>query len=322
MALLATGGFVLGLELGTPESLRAAPLSTDDTDGDGLVDVLETVRWMDPYQADSDGDGFSDLEELARHGDPQDAASLPRSPTSGSDVGIASFSVGSELHTLLAFYGEGPALFQRELSVGVAVFGQLFELPPSVYLQNASVAVLPAAGPAANLIVVDTVAPVGLLHALGSYSVYATLADMGGPVDTADTLNLVSGPGYVPLELVTPPSWFLPHGDETYVAIQSQATVPGVSGIGGGGHPPPPPTPTGTGIYRPLVPGGGVPVTWSQGEVCVQQTTSTGGGGGAMTRHLVQSASCQEADGSCSSVCTSLTGGIVETLDPISLIGG
>jgi hypothetical protein len=313
MALLTTGGFVLGLEIGKPEALQAFPLATNDTDGDGLADIVEQVRWTDPYVADSDGDGFSDLEELARHGDPTDATQLPRPAMGGTDAGIATYTSGAELHTLLTFYGVGTALFERRISVGVAVFGQLVELPPQVYLANARVSVLPAADPEAEVIVVDTVAPVGLLHALGSLSTYTTLADPGEPVNIADTANLYSVGGVVAVELAAPPSWFQPEAERSYI-MQSQSST----GSGAG----PSVTPGGGGLYRPLSGGSGtVPVTWNPGEVCVQKTTVVGGNG-TMTRHLIQQASCEEADGSCASTCATLPGGYVETLDPITLIGG
>ena len=52
-----------------------------DSDGDGLPDVWEAARGLDPLvadgQGDTDGDGWSDFDELIRGSDPNDAASQP-----------------------------------------------------------------------------------------------------------------------------------------------------------------------------------------------------------------------------------------------------
>jgi hypothetical protein len=59
-------------------------LGAPDTDGDGLSDYLEVVKYgTDPSGADTDGDGFSDGEEVAAGTDPLDPSSHPGASSGG-----------------------------------------------------------------------------------------------------------------------------------------------------------------------------------------------------------------------------------------------
>jgi len=54
----------------TDESLSLAE-RTQDSDGDGVADLYETVYYnTDPQRADTDGDGVNDLEEIIAGRDP------------------------------------------------------------------------------------------------------------------------------------------------------------------------------------------------------------------------------------------------------------
>lgn len=52
-----------------------SPTDFADTDKDGIVDLQEKLRGLNPNAADSDGDGVNDLEELRRGTDPLNASS-------------------------------------------------------------------------------------------------------------------------------------------------------------------------------------------------------------------------------------------------------
>ena len=62
-------------------TISGAGAITRDSDGDGVADVFEAARGMNPladdFSLDSDGDGFSDFEEHVRGADPSDAEDLP-----------------------------------------------------------------------------------------------------------------------------------------------------------------------------------------------------------------------------------------------------
>lgn len=326
---LAVGCFAIGLTLGGAHPLDAAPLGpggSGDADGDGLSDLLERVRWTDPFEADTDGDGFGDLEELARHSDPVDAESLPRFAQDGTDVGLAAVVEGGKLKTEIALYSEHGALFDTKFTMGAAIYGMLFELPASVYLADATVTLHRAAGRDARLILVESRMPQEIVGVFNELSLYATLGPLDSPhATTASVLNL-SVEGEVVLEYVEPPSWLLPPevlpSGPISLAVQSAGTGPGTTvgvppgpGQGGGGR--------GAGLFRPIAGKGSVPSSWAPNKVCVQLTQVSGGSGPVLTTEVTQ-ASCQDVDdvGCSASSCASKVGTTKEVLDPAALIGG
>jgi parallel beta-helix repeat protein len=63
---------------GLAHSVDLYPITGEDTDEDGLVDILETTYYLtDPNNPDTDGDGYSDGTEVAHDTDPLDPESYP-----------------------------------------------------------------------------------------------------------------------------------------------------------------------------------------------------------------------------------------------------
>jgi hypothetical protein len=77
-------------------------------------------------------------------------------------------------------------------------------------------------------------------------------------------------------------------------------------------------------IYVPLSvdDSGDLPVSWTQGSVCMQTTSAVGSDGAAITQQ-VDSADCQPGfDSACPSTCAASVGTTFTTIDPVVLIGG
>jgi hypothetical protein len=77
-------------------------------------------------------------------------------------------------------------------------------------------------------------------------------------------------------------------------------------------------------VYIPIstIGGGDIPATWSEDEICYQETIVVGVQNGIVT-HEVISAECLEGwDARCRSDCGSSVGESFTTFDPLGLIGG
>ena len=94
-----------------PESSASSPVdlmadTTDDSDGDGLTDGMEThIHNTNPDLADSDQDGITDDEELALGTNPNDADSDDDGSTDGDEIQYGTAVLDSSNH-LLQISGE------------------------------------------------------------------------------------------------------------------------------------------------------------------------------------------------------------------------
>lgn len=308
---LAIGGAWLGGQLTAPPALRADTSSSTDSDGDGLGDKVELVRWLDPFAADSDGDGWSDLEELARQTDALDIGSFPEPAPEGLDVGLAAFTDGNDLHVLTAIYAEAGDLSNLDFRNGISLAGSVIEIPHSITLANAVISLVPAKQAGDIVVLIDSSYSSGLVGAFGSMGIYTTIGHMGQDPITADTLNLVASGGVL-LEATAPPmaqTSGAPGGGAAGVSSRDSSSSPGSSGQSQGN------------VYRPLGGGEEIPSSWEPGEICFQATSPVSASGG-LVQHVVTEAACEAADAYCVPGCANLAGTTIDFLDPLALIGG
>ena len=284
---LSAGAFLFGLELEASPELLAMTTGVSDHDGDGLVDVQETILRTDSLAADSDLDGFSDLEEFARGSDPTLFASVP-GPDAVS-IAMTGRAKDGVFRAVTALYVAGGDLTGASLTFGVLLGGQLVPLDPMLFFAGANLSVLPAATAGDQIYLLETPFPEPLVMALGSTGIFATYTTPGSAVVThATALNLQGINGVVAQ------------------VVQTSGT-PGGSGS----------------LYRPLADDPDIPVTWDPAQVCVQDLTTVGVVG-AVLQQQVDDAFCDPiaADSYCPPDCTNLTGQLQELIDPLALIGG
>ena len=277
--------------LAGPEApLRANGESTDDTDGDGLNNVLEAGLAISPDLVDSDGDGWNDAEEMARKSLPHVHSSVPESAV--ASVGMQACMLQAKLNVSAAVYLPSASLSETELEFGVYAAGRWVPLPASSYASSLTFATVPTREPGQALVVVSAILPTFPLNRTGAMSVYARLR-VEGSVASAAVLNLVLRQ-LVPMQILTPAE-VSPLAEELL----------------------------GTGLlYRPLG-GSQVPSTWTSGEICFQRLESVGTHGAVVTQE-VTSASCISGwDGYCDSgSCSASVGTTVDLVDPSALVGG
>lgn len=266
------------------DQLAAAPLGSLDLDGDGLVDVQESILQTDAFQTDSDGDGFSDLEEFSRGSDPTLFADVPATPDAA--VAMTGRAQNGTFRAVTALYVPGGSLAGATVSFGVLAGGVMAPLDPLLLFAGANLTVVPTGTGSDVVYLLETPMPESLIFALGSVSFYATYASAGSPtVETAAAINL-----------------------ETVNGVVTQIAG-GTSGPGS--------------TYRPLADDPDIPANWTPAQVCVQNLTTVGVVGSVL-QQVVDSASCEpiQSDSYCPPDCSNLTGTTRELIDPLGLIGG
>lgn len=284
-ALLAAGGFALGLALGEPRTVEAQITASQDLDNDGLIDEIELILGTDPFTNDTDQDGYGDLEEVARHSNPLITSSIPEAePVAVAMVGRAS---AGTLEIVLPLYLEQGNLAGLDFSIGMRLGQSVFEIDPAVWLPMATYSVHPGAIPGDAVIVLKLQIFESFVTGVGNLSFYATATPAGaaGPV-TAGVLNLVS---------MSP------------VTVQ----VIGLEDTGS----------EFSSAYRPLNDAPEIPASWSPGELC-SRTTEPVGLVGSVVIQEVTDARCDTADGYCIPTCADSIGEQEELLDPLALLGG
>lgn len=296
------------------ESLVAQPLHatefdearyTLDTDGDGLPDVYELVRYTSPGFADSDADSFEDLEELARGTKIHDPTDMPVAPARvrmgmTACVDPDSVRVGSSL-----FFGAGDS---GNYSLALAILGRgRFKVLPgwlateiSTIQQVTRTSTGTGGGslPQGDLFFMEARLPKAWVTSAGSlnFILFAIHNSTGRPVAAA-SMNLVAfandqivmeeATENLPYSLPTPPGSNPPQASHVYVPL------------GGGSGP------------------SSIPTTWTMASVCVTSSSQVGAGGGLVTVEVVD-ASCQTVfDGRCPSTCNSKVGSTYQTIDPL-----
>jgi hypothetical protein len=280
---LSAGGYLFGLSFEEGQ-LAAAPLGSADLDGDGLVDVQESILKTNAFAADSDGDGYSDLEEFSRGSDPTLITDIP--VVSNGSVAMTGRVQSGVFRAVTALYVPGGSLVGASVSFGALIGGTLVPLDPLLLFAGANLSIVPTGTGSDAIYLLETPIPESLVLALGNSAIYATYSPPGATtVETASAINLMAINGVV-----------------------TQIT----GGTGG----------TGT-TYRPLSDDPDIPATWTPAQVCVQNL-STVGVVGAVLQQQVDSAACEslETNAYCPPDCSNLTGTTQEIIDPLGLIGG
>src|SRR5437867_1381655 len=130
LAIAVSAGAYVAVRAHEQPHLYAQGSGLPDTDGDGLVDVLEKVLGTSVTTADTDGDLYSDAEELARKSSPIYAQFTPESEQ--ISVGMCAFATSSVVHLVIAAYIPDGNFQTMGIQLGAAVSNRLLEMPPSL----------------------------------------------------------------------------------------------------------------------------------------------------------------------------------------------
>lgn len=315
-ALILGSAAFLGIDVARPAPPVAASVSyAPDTDGDGLVDIVELSLGTLVRCADTDGDGISDGEELARNSSPRRAFSHPRQRP--VDVGIIAHSYDRMVHVQLIVYSADGELRGKNIAIQALAGpeGRAVEIPASTLIRLGGLTSLPASD-GGTLFVLDLPVRPRTIYTSGSLSIAASVAaPLTGEPGSADVLDLVNIDGTIcqRVDGDRVMSSALPSGDS------GKDVVVDASGSAEG-------TPS---VFLPVFgPGLGDPVSGNTvssstpGQICVQQTVAVGVAGGSVVQEVVAAECVEGWDGFCSTACAGSVGDRVRTLDPITYSGG
>lgn len=264
-----------------------------DFDRDGISDEQELVLGTSPYRADSDRDTYSDLEEHARATDPLDPDSLPGSDEYG--VGMCANQDGDMLNVLTSVFVDESRIGSLSFEVGIVIRGQAWRFAPTNF-RNCRGFLRGANHRGDRLAGIEVAIPASTVRRRGQLSMFSIMRDTapGGSDPVVSMLNLVDFSGVI-------------------MAIEP---VPiGINNFTGG-------QPSQGVQYRPLAGDSQIPITWSNGEMCMQSTAAVGMAGVNII-HEVQSAGCVSMDTFCSpGDCSASVGQPLALPDPAALAGG
>jgi len=313
------------------QALNAAASVALDSDGDGLVDLVERQLGTLINVADTDGDGIGDGEEVARGSSPRLAHSAPRQRA--IDVGIVVHSRESMLHMQLLIYVADGDLRGKNLVVNAFAGeeGRVVQIPTDVLVRTGGLTSFDAGygsdgDSAGEIFVLDLPIRPRIVYTSGSLSLSASVAAPGtGQPGTAATLDLVNIDGTICQRV-----------DGSRILAASNLKDPDPSGGGLSGTYDASGGVQGYGsIFQPIYnpganPGGGArtgsgnsnPSTAVPGQVCIQQTETVGVSGGTVVQEVVSAICFDGWDGFCSPSCLGSVGQRIRTLDPIIYSGG
>lgn len=303
-----------------PQPLRAAASPALDTDGDGLVDVIEHQLGTHSRLADTDGDGLSDAMEIARGSSPRHADSLPKKQRP-MDVGIVVHGIDEMLHLQFLVYSEDGNLRDKHMLVtAMAGRGRLVEVPVSALVRLGGLSVVERDARGGSLFLLDLPIHPRTVYGASSVSVSASVAAPATKLPgAADVLDLVNVEGTICARV-----------DGTRLMASSTGGGGQNVNINAGGAAQntgsiflPVFRPTGSDINNDTeTPGGENPSTATPGQICVQRTMAVGVVGGAIVREVVSS-DCEEGwDGYCSASCSGSVGDRFRSIDPVAFAGG
>jgi len=264
-----------------------------DTDGDGLVDELESVLGTWPCQADTDGDSFSDLEEVARESNPLDSSNFPL--TLDPSVAMVGFQLGRRVHIATLVFVPDGNLHTKCLRFGARVGEQMFPVSLAAMRGGAPIRVRNGSALGSKIVVLDPLIRAEAVLARRGASVFATLAQQGTYLD-AETCDFAALQGSL----------------YQFVRISGAGmTMPAPGGTGIGlGH-----------AYRPIDPSNQSPSN-AMGEICAQTTTVVRVVGAVVTHEVIAADCVPGWDTFCPPGCVNTVGSTVRSIDPAALIGG
>ena len=320
ICLVLGSALFLGFDVATPApELHAAASAAPDTDGDGLVDVVERLLGTRVRSADTDGDGISDAEEVARGSSPRHSHSHPRQRP--VDVGIIAHSHDATVHVEMFVYAADGELRGKDLMVTAVAGedGRLFSVPARSLARLSGMRSFEASD-GGRVFVLDLPIHARTIYAAQTVSVAATVAAVSTrEPGSADVLDLVTVDGVICQRI---------EGERVMAATALPGTggneltidATGQSQDSGSIFLP---------IFNPGTTGGGQGAgtgtnasTSSPGQICVQQTVAVGTSGGSIVQEVV-SAECVDGwDGYCASSCPASVGSRIRTIDPITYSGG
>ncbi|MFT7485050.1 MAG: hypothetical protein ACI9F9_000896 [Candidatus Paceibacteria bacterium] len=283
--------------------LHASPSASLDDDGDGLSNLAEQVLGSSRYLVDTDGDGYGDLEEFARGSDPGDVGDKPLPGALSLSMSASGEDDGLHLQ-IAAFYTDGNAQ-NKEFQIGVVLNELPRFFPGALSEPGVTISRYPTEDGASGVLLLDVPFSEDAVHALGNLSIFATLSLDSAPlVVAAASVDLISIDGVLTILQSGP--------FDRWQALNSG---------GGAGNPG---GPSAGSIYRPIPTGtgGGIPTTWTPGEICFQASIEIGSDGGVITHEVVAADCISDFDSSCPPSCASSVGEVFQTFDPIGLIGG
>lgn len=293
--------FAVALVAGGDRRLAASTGSGPDPDGDLLIAAQEHVLGTSPTSADSDLDGFSDLEELARGSSPISSSSVPTGTLSTSVGMSAHGGADGNIHVLAAVYSTLPNPRLLRVNFGIQIGRRLVTLSHEWVAAHGTLQVTTAADGQSLVHLVDLAFDPATILATGHMTVFSTIGVAGtSALQSADSVQLLGVDGVV--VLIGPP----PRPIINFHGGQSAPTLLGS-------------------IYTPLPhggPGGDIPASWSQGEVCFQRSSAVAVNGPVVTQEVVSASCVNGFEGFCPPSCVSSVGSTYATIDPITLIGG
>jgi hypothetical protein len=304
-----------------PPALSASVSIAPDTDGDGLVDLVERQLGTRFDVADTDGDGVSDGEEIARGSSPRLAYSHPRQRP--VDVGIVAHSYQRMVHVQLFVYSADGELRGKNLVVNALAGdeGRVIQVPTSVLVRLGGLTSFPSGDEGGRVYVLDLPIRPRTIYTANTLTVSASVAAPSTrQPGTSDVLDLVNIDGTICQRVDSD-------------RVLSSSSLPDPDGDSGGGVSG---TFDGSGgsrnmgsVFLPIFsPGGGqaggpsTPSTSTPGQICVQQTAQVGISGGAVVQEVVGAECVDGWDGFCSPSCMSSVGTRIRSIDPVTYSGG
>ncbi len=292
---LAAGSAWWASHAGGPPSLAAAVngAACADSDGDGLVDLLESTLGTWSCHADTDGDGFSDLEEVARESNPLDNIDFPT--LSEPSVAMVAFQLSGRVRVATLVYVPDGNLRNKRLRFGARLSDRMFGVPLSVMRGGAPAQMRCGQAAGSSIAVVEAMISSNSVFARSSMSLFATLAQQGAYLDAA-ACNLASVGGAL-YQMISIPAPFI---------TSPPQNGPGIS-LGN--------------AYRPIDPTNQNPSSIA-GEICAQTTTLVRVVGAVVTQEVIAADCVPGWDTFCSPGCFNTVGSTIRSIDPAALIGG
>lgn len=322
VCLILGSATFLGSDASKPVKLLNAQVSFAlDTDGDGLVDVVERQLGTRIRSVDTDGDGISDGEEVARGSSPRLHHSVPRQRP--VDVGMIAHSHNAMVHVQMLVYSRDGELRGKNIVVSALAGeeGRLIQVPTSALIRLGGLSSFPASG-GGRVFVLDLPVRPRTIYAANSLSVSASVAAPStGEPGSADVLDLINLDGTICLRV---DSEILMNSSSLPASSRSGQSVT-IDATGG--------TDNTSSVFLPIFNPGSGPehedpdqgtaiTTSTPGQICVQQTVQVGISGGGVIHEIVASECVDGWDGFCSSACANNVGGRIRTIDPFTYSGG